>query len=123
VEAGQNWGHRLASPADSSGSPAHRVIELLDELGFAPEVQTECAHQQAHEAGLDESSGEPVEVRLTRCPLLDAALEEPTVVCNVHLGLVAGALEEFGTEDPDARLIPFAEDGACLLYVPGGAGD
>lgn len=114
VDAGQGWGRRLASATTGTGygkssapSPADRVVDLLDELGFAPE-------------SAPEESREGTRVRLTRCPLLQAALEEPTIVCNVHLGLVAGALEEYGATDPDAELLPFAEDGACLLHVLGG---
>ncbi len=115
VDAGQAWGHRLASrsaqgpPGARPGeSPADRVVGLLDELGFAPE-------------STPEDGGAGARVRLTRCPLLEAAQEEPAIVCNVHLGLVAGALEEYGAPDPDAELLPFAEDGACLLHVLGGS--
>jgi len=79
--------------------PTAYVRDLLDGLGFAPEERREG------------------ELRLTRCPLLEAALEEPTVVCNVHRGLVLGALEERGVEGAEVELLPFAERGACLLRV------
>lgn len=115
LEAGREWGRQLASDGANAAtgtartpSPAARVVALLDNLGFAPEHSS-----RRH--------GSPV--RLTRCPLLEAAREEPTIVCNVHLGLVEGALEQYGEPDPDARLIPFAQDGACLLHLTGGSGD
>jgi hypothetical protein len=36
----------------------------------------------------------------------------------VHLGLVRGALEEYGADPTGSDLVPFAEPGACLLVVP-----
>ncbi|WP_310961023.1 helix-turn-helix transcriptional regulator [Nocardioides terrisoli] len=101
VEAGQVWGRELASAstATSEGTPPRqRVRRLLADLGFAPEPGRSA-------------SG----MRLTRCPLLELAREQPGIVCNVHLGLVGGALEEYGATDLDAELRPFAEPGACLL--------
>ena len=38
-------------------------------------------------------------VRLTRCPLLDAAEQYPDVVCGVHLGIAKGALTEYDADD------------------------
>jgi hypothetical protein len=35
----------------------------------------------------------------------------------VHLGLAQGALEEYGAEPAGARLLPFAEPGACRLHL------
>lgn len=111
VDAGHDWGHTLAEQHGAAGeaeaaSPAARVRDLLDELGFAPEGHIDA------DAGM---------LHLTRCPLLRAAEEEPAIVCNVHLGLVVGALEQYRAPDPDAELFPFAEPGACLLRLSGGA--
>lgn len=110
IEAGHDWGHSLAAAhrPGSSGraeAPAMQVRDLLGELGFAPQ------------GTVDADGGE---LQLTRCPLLEAATEEPAIVCNVHLGLVVGALEEYAAPDPDAELLPFAEPGACLLRLRGG---
>jgi hypothetical protein len=44
------------------------------------------------------------------------------VVCGVHLGIVRGALEEYGADSDRTDLQPFAEPGACrldLLTRPG----
>lgn len=105
ASAGEEWGHDLARDrgATSTPPPAARrhVIGLLDELGFEPE-----------------SGGSPDHVRLTQCPLLEAAHRYPDVVCAVHLGIVRGALEEYGADPTGARLVPFAEPGACRLVVP-----
>lgn len=105
ITAGTDWGHDLARehgrPA-SAGAPAARraVLALLDHLGFGPRA--------------DRSR---TDVRLTRCPLLDAAHRYPDVVCGVHLGIVRGALEEYDDTDTAADLLPFAEPGACRLSL------
>ena len=78
--------------------PARAVVQLLDGLGFAP--QPDARH---------------VVVRLTRCPLLEAARRHPEIVCGVHLGIVRGALEVYGGEAERADLLAFSEPGACLL--------
>jgi predicted ArsR family transcriptional regulator len=105
-KAGLEWGHELirgrgVGTATPEAARDH-VVELFEDLGFAPEVDPV----------------EPCTVRLTRCPLLEAAYREPEVVCGVHLGIVRGALEEQGASADGLDLVPFAEPGACLLTVP-----
>jgi len=105
ASAGEEWGHDLArdrgaTPTQPTTARRH-VVALLDELGFEPE-----------------GGGSPDQVRLTQCPLLEAAHRYPEVVCAVHLGIVRGALEEYGADPAGARLVPFAEPGACRLVVP-----
>lgn len=104
--AGLEWGRDLARDRGATpGSPRQardEVLRLLDELGFTPESAPE----------------RPAEVRLTRCPLLEAAYRHPEVVCAVHLGIVRGALEEYGANPSGSALIPFAEPGACRLVIP-----
>jgi hypothetical protein len=36
-------------------------------------------------------------------------------VCQVHLGIVEGALDEFGADPEGTDLEAFAEPGACIL--------
>ncbi|WP_234411028.1 helix-turn-helix transcriptional regulator [Nocardioides terrigena] len=104
--AGEAWGHELARDrAGAAPDPAAArgaVLDLLEDLGFDP-------HQDAED---------PSRVRLARCPLLAAAHRHPEVVCGVHLGLVRGALEEYGADPAGSDLVPFAAPGACLLVVP-----
>jgi predicted ArsR family transcriptional regulator len=108
LEAGQSWGHALGR---ARGLPNGRgfasvrrgVVALLADLGFSPEP-----------------SGRATSVRLTRCPLLDAARAEPDIVCGVHLGIVRGALQEWGATSQNAELLPFSEPGACKLLLPSG---
>ncbi|CCG05667.1 helix-turn-helix transcriptional regulator [Blastococcus saxobsidens] len=105
LAAGREWGRTLASgrpaePARAGATPRHRVVGLLDELGFAPEADAAAST-----------------VALRRCPLLDAARQYPEVVCQVHLGIVRGALEHSGGDPEATALLPFAEPGACRLHL------
>jgi predicted ArsR family transcriptional regulator len=92
---GRAWGERMAAPETPVSEQEHLDATLAD-LGFGPERDGET-------------------VRLTTCPLLELAVENPDVICQVHLGLVEGTL----ARDEPAELIPFAEPGACLLRVSG----
>jgi predicted ArsR family transcriptional regulator len=105
--AGIEWGRELIYEWNEAGSdPRQSVLEALTRLGFAPD----------HEG---RTPGARRGIALRRCPLLDAARRYPTVVCQVHLGIVEGMLERLGA--PSGRgldLIPFAEPGACRLFLP-----
>lgn len=103
-EAGQDWGRDLAGrqgppPAPGVTAARRHVVELLDDLGFAPETTRRATS-----------------VRLTRCPLLEAATANPDVVCAVHRGIVEGALSHWGAPAP-VTLLAFAEPGACRLRL------
>jgi predicted ArsR family transcriptional regulator len=104
IAAGAEWGHELArkrtAPERGRGSARREVVELLDGLGFAPQPDEETAT-----------------VMLTRCPLLEAAHRHPDVVCGVHLGIIRGALEEYGGEPAGTDLLPFSDPGACRLEL------
>lgn len=108
TRAGIGWGVQLAqevagTPADTPpGTPSDIGLlqAVLSRMGFAPEA-----------------AGGPDVVRLTRCPLLEAARARPEIVCSVHRGLVQGVLRFAGSAGRETRLQPFAEPGACLLFV------
>ena len=102
LAAGVAWGRSLVTsrPPHPGPSPRHKVVGLLEELGFAPEADADARS-----------------VALRRCPLLDAAMQHPEVVCQVHLGIVRGALEHHGGDPLPTALLPFAEPGACRLHL------
>ncbi|CAI9417063.1 helix-turn-helix transcriptional regulator [Nocardioides sp. T2.26MG-1] len=104
--AGEQWGRTLATDRGTDPRTPEEaraeVVSMLDELGFEPEVDAD----------------RPERVRLTRCPLLDAAHRYPGVVCEVHRGIVSGALASYGVDPAGTDLVPFAEPGACLLAIP-----
>lgn len=103
VTAGAEWGRDLAAtlpPSAAEAGAATAVLHLLADLGFAP--------RRRPADGV---------IRLTRCPLLDVARQFPDVVCQVHRGLVMGALDELGESDAAVALGPFGEPDACLLTL------
>lgn len=102
--AGAAWGGRLAAaagtPPPTPAAARRGVVEVFERMGFAPRPDRSAR-----------------DVRLTRCPLLEAAQASPTVVCHVHLGIVHGALDAWGHDGAGSELHPFAEPGACLLRI------
>lgn len=104
-QAAQPWGRarvagrKVASPAEA----VQLVVSELEDLGFAPELQT------------DDETGR-VNVLLRRCPFDDMARAYGDVVCSAHLGLIRGALQEVGA-DVVADLAPFVEPTACLTTL------
>jgi len=100
--AGVDWGRRLVRDRrpESAASPREAVVEIFDQMGFAPEPDDQDRV-----------------VLLTRCPLLAAAHENPEIVCSVHLGVAEGSIAAFGEPEAKVELLPFAERGACLLHL------
>lgn len=101
IEAGRSWGRRQAlesaEAVDSSDSVA-LLIHMLDELGFAPE----------RPAGTDRHR-----IGLRHCPFLELALDRREVVCSLHLGLMQGALEAWGSPVVIDQLDAFVEPDLC----------
>lgn len=107
VEAGERWGHELAASRGAEPQPTptlarRKVVELVDDLGFGTE-----------------SDRRATTVKLTRCPLLEAAHRYPDVVCAVHEGLARAAMADYGADPDGVSLEPFAEPGSCLLRLTG----
>lgn len=102
--AGRAWSQELGDlePQPTSRDARQRIVDLFDELGFAPETDGEIAC-----------------VALRRCPLLDAAERYPEVICAAHRGLAEGTLERLGGDPAGVRLEPFAAPGACYLWLNG----
>lgn len=113
-QAGRAWGgFVIDKPAPFSridpGEGIHRLLAMLEEVGFAPELDLE-----------DEAAPRLV---LRRCPFLDVAREHPDVVCAVHLGLMRGALDELGVEVQARDLLPWAQPDACVAHLHLGSAD
>lgn len=105
LAAGREWGRALARDraipsVGPRATPRHRVVALMDDLGFSPDADAAATT-----------------VALRSCPLLDTARQYPQVVCQVHLGLVRGVLEHHGGDPRPTALLPFAEPGACRLHL------
>jgi predicted ArsR family transcriptional regulator len=109
LAAGRAWGRTVDSRLQSPPADATRVdgaiehlVDVLDELGFAPERRTIKGKQQ---------------VGLRHCPFLELAENRTSVVCPVHLGLMQGALEAWGAPVSVDRLDAFVEPDLCLAHL------
>jgi predicted ArsR family transcriptional regulator len=113
VEAGREWGRYITErPApyqrpDACGAVAG-LAATLQELGFAPEAP------QTVVDGPDEAG---YELRLRQCPFREVAEAHQEVVCQLHLGLMQGALDQMRAPVTADRLQPFAEAGLCVAHL------
>ncbi|KKC03586.1 helix-turn-helix transcriptional regulator [Mycobacterium nebraskense] len=109
LAAGRAWGQKLDSslepvltdPASADDAIDH-LVNMLDELGFAPERRAADGEQQ---------------VGLRHCPFLELAENRTTVVCPVHLGLMQGAMEAWGAPVAVDRLDAFVEPDLCVAHL------
>jgi predicted ArsR family transcriptional regulator len=108
VSAGRVWGAAVGlerRPADPTVVARRTwVLETLAALGFEPQDS-------------NPQDSDTLSIRITRCPLLEAARADPDMVCSVHLGMVRGALHAAGLPETGVRLRPFHEPGACRLEL------
>ncbi len=104
LAAGESWGRVLTAGQERAADPRAartRLLDLLAEIGFAPEAEDDRA----------------LRVRLRRCPFVETAREYPGVVCGVHEGLARAALGALSEAEQDVELLPFAEPDACRLHL------
>lgn len=109
IEAGRVWGSRLTeydAEADAvapltDDHATGRLMQLLGDLGFAPER--------------DPAGAGPIGLR--NCPFLDLVPEHTAVICPLHLGLMQGALGAWGAGVTATRLEPFVEADLCLAHI------
>lgn len=111
LEAGRAWGREAAAtsgePAEGPGDrPVGALLTLLDELDFDPVL-------------LDGGPDHNRRVGLRRCPFLEVATAQTSVVCPVHLGLMQGAVQVWGGDVRVDRLHPFAEPDLCVAHLSG----
>src|SRR5699024_10165991 len=98
TDAGAGADGDAGAGADGDAGADAAMVDLLAELGFGPDP-----------------SGDDIALRT--CPLLELAEEMPEVICQVHRGLVEGAMDHYGAPSEGVELLPFAEVGACRLRL------
>lgn len=112
---GRSWGQRQArdragwseASAVTSESSINDLVSLLDEIGFAPEI---------------DEKPQTLSIKLRHCPFLELAQTQSAVVCPMHLGLMQGALRDWDAPLAVDRLDPFIEPDLCLAHLsPQGA--
>jgi predicted ArsR family transcriptional regulator len=103
-EAGRRLGARTMGQGhdadEATPTAQQRVVRMLDEIGFDPEVS---ADGQA--------------ILLHRCPFHELAQDRPDIVCAIHLGLIRGALQELGLPQEAVRLVPSVTPRLCVLEL------
>jgi predicted ArsR family transcriptional regulator len=104
--AGEAWGRRMAAergvrPHPSRPQAVRALVDLLDEVGFAPEQAP---------------PGRRREIGLRHCPFLDL-VDSREIVCALHLGVMRGAMEAVDAPVAVTRLQPFERPDRCLAYL------
>ena len=105
LAAGRAWGRKLeSSPTDATSAEdaIDHLVEVLDDLGFAPERRT--------------ANGQP-QVGLRHCPFLEVAENRTNVICPVHLGFMQGAMETWGAPVAVERLDEFVKPDLCVAHL------
>lgn len=139
-KVGASWGNHLTAepasragggdPATGSDEAVDNLMRLLDEVGFAPEMDRSADHhgpESPESTGSTGSTGSadgahrsgPDRIRVHHCPFLEVATEHPEVVCSIHLGLMQGALAKMRAPVVIERLLPFAEPSQCIAEIGG----
>lgn len=112
VAWGRRQAHRTSTPIGSSelATDVRALAGLLTDMGFEPDPPTEK------------------EILLRSCPFLDPYDEEGDlaeaqnsdglpVVCSIHLGVMSGALSEWGGSANVEKLTPFARPDRCRIQL------
>lgn len=95
---GRAWG-REAVRRTRSGTCVDVLVNQLTQLGFDPAV---------------ERDGDGTKISFLQCPFRDLAEAYPELVCSLHRGITAGALEQAGSGNgPEGRMQHFS-----TLYDP-----
>lgn len=112
AEAGRAWAvdHVPAQPGPPASTPGQwltkmgQMIDVLQDWGYTPELATS-------------EGGRTCRIDLVRCPFLELARTNPAVVCGIHRGLIAGAMEQFGETDTEVSLEPFVGPELCQAHI------
>jgi predicted ArsR family transcriptional regulator len=107
AEAGREWGRYLTEQPPpyqrlGAGEAVERLTATLEEAGFAPEAV---------------AGGTRYQLRLRRCPFREVAENHQDVICQLHLGLMQGALAQMRAPLTADRLEPFAEPSLCIAHL------
>lgn len=108
---------RLLELHESGDTPyevGRRAGELRSSTGD-PEDELAVLIASLRRGGFDPAETSADSVTLNRCPFAEAAAKSPSVVCELHRGLIDGHLR---SESPNAALeIADPFDGGCVVQV------
>ena len=102
VAAGERFGAELVESwrAGETAATLERVVRMLDDIGFQPEL-----------------TADRTAIRLHHCPFHELARDQPDIVCGIHLGLIRGALLQLGAPPEATRLVPFVTPRLCVVEL------
>ncbi|MDN5796870.1 MAG: helix-turn-helix domain-containing protein [Intrasporangium sp.] len=116
-ELGARWGRRRVQqenldpsrrqPAATPGQwlgKIGRMVDILEEWGYTPEVSTT-------------EGGRTARVALHGCPFIDLARDNTALVCSIHRGLMRGVMEELGEQHTEVSLTPFVTPHLCVAAL------
>jgi predicted ArsR family transcriptional regulator len=119
-ELGARWSRRRVrqdaldsgptEPARTAGQwlgKIGRMVDILEEWGYTPEVSTT-------------EGGRTARVALHGCPFIDLARDNAALVCGIHRGLMRGVMEELGEEHTEVSLTPFVTPHLCVAALSTG---
>ncbi len=95
------------TPATSPGTWLAKIgllVDVLQRWGYAPTIATA---EQGQSCRLD----------LHACPVRELALQNQSVACGVHCGLIRGSLDLLGETDCSVALTPFVEPHLCVALL------
>jgi len=134
--AGRRWAARMspgvstdhadATSDDALDRAAVRATVAFAEMGFAPELATPTISTTTSSAHSESTSVRERLIRLHACPVRDFARSHPEVVCEIHLGLLAGLLADpagrggqrkYRRPAISGRLEPFVGPELCLARM------
>ena len=101
-EVGKEWGHYLTSrPAPyevvDEADIESRILDKFESLWFSPEF---ALLPDPH-------------LRIRNCPFMESAQHAPEVVCQLHCGIINGALEEMGSSRQIVEMEISSEPDVC----------
>jgi predicted ArsR family transcriptional regulator len=111
IQVGRSWGGYLIerpTPAVTltEEGAVHRLVHLLTDIGFAPEQRSSVSGSR---------------IGLRNCPFLELVESQTQqIICQLHYGLMQGAMAALKARTTVDRLEPFAEPGLCLAHLSSG---
>jgi predicted ArsR family transcriptional regulator len=108
-DAGREWGAYLAEQPPpyqklSAEEAIGKLAAIMEELGFAPQAETE-------------PGGGQYRLSLRQCPFREVAQHHQDVICSLHLGLMRGTLERMRAPVSADQLDPFVEPSLCIARL------
>lgn len=125
IAAGERWAQRQVTERDivdaavgragvesASSLPVRELLDVLARWGFRREgVTVERPRPGCHRLSLAD------------CPMTEAAMVHPELVCAAHLGLLRGTLTRLGIHDVGVTIRPLVRPDLCVVDLVAGEPD